>query len=581
MKKTINVNLAGIIFYIDEDTYQHFSDYLNAVRKQFSNAEERDEIVADIEARIAELLQEKLSDAKQVVTRQDVDAIISIMGGPEDYKVDEDEDTSGSTKSSSTYSRTEYAGPKRLYRNPDDKILGGVSGGLGAYFGMDPLWIRLIWVALFFGAGTGFLLYIILWIVMPEAKTTAQKLQMRGEPINIDNIERSVKEEMKDVKERISNFSKSENFARTGGRVRNGIEDIVAAALSILRMIFTFLFKFIGGVLMFAGVIVLIVLISIFMGNDYNINGANLDYANLSAYLSALMSSTAQTSFLIVGIIMLALAPVIGLILLGMRILFNYRAKQKWVGAGLVVISVLGTIFIFSAMINLAVAFTEEATYSETIELGTDHQNYTLRLGELLDDQRPYELDWTITDKAQLISFVHLDVRMSENEKPYMEITSESHGRSRLEARQRAKNMNYYTEVQDSIISVADYFTIPSDEKFRGQNMQLVLYLPIGSSVYLDESVIDILDDVKNVTNTWDGDMVAHTWIMTQNGLACMDCNGKADSWKSKEDWETYEDQFENEANEFDEEAHLKEAERKLKEAEKLVEELKKKEKNK
>ena len=579
MKKTINVNLAGIIFYIDEDTYQHFSDYLNAVRKQFSNAEERDEIVADIEARIAELLQEKLSDAKQVVTRQDVDAIISIMGSPEDYKVDEEEETSGASTSSSTYSRTEYAGPKRLYRNPDDKILGGVSGGLGAYFGMDPLWIRLIWVALIFGAGTGFLLYIILWIVMPEAKTTAQKLQMRGEPINIDNIEKSVKEEMKEVKDRFSKIRNSEDFSRTGSRVRNGIEDIVAAVLSILRLIFTFLFKFIGGVLMFAGVIVLIALVSVFMGNDFHINGADLDYANISSYLSALMSSTAQTSFLIVGIIMLALAPVIGLILLGMRILFNYRSKQKWVGAGLVIVSIIGTIFIFSAMVNLAISFSEEATYSETIELGTEHKNYTLRLGELLDDQRPYELDWTITDKAQLISFVDLDVRMSENEKPYMEISSESHGRTRLEARQRAKNINFYTEVQDSIISVADYFTIPPDEKFRGQNMQLVLYLPIGSSVHLDESVIDILDNVKNVTSTWDGDMVAHTWIMTQNGLACMDCNGKADSWKSKEDWETYEDQFDDEAKGYDEKARLEEAERQLQEAEKLVEELKKKEK--
>jgi hypothetical protein len=99
--------------------------------------------------------------------------------------------------------------------------------------------------------------------------------------------------------------------------------------------------------------------------------------------------------------------------------------------------------------------------------------------------------------------------------------------------------------------------------------------------VHLDESVIDVLDDVKNVTNTWDGDMVAHTWMMTQNGLACMDCNGKDEAWRSKEDWETYEDQFESEANAFDEKARLEEAERQLKEAEKLVEELKKKDQKK
>jgi hypothetical protein len=260
-----------------------------------------------------------------------------------------------------------------------------------------------------------------------------------------------------------------------------------------------------------------------------------------------------------------------------MRILFNYRPTHKWVNAGLIVVSIIGTIFIFSAVVNLAIAFSEEATYSETIELGTDQQNYTLRIGEFLDDQRPHELDWTITDKAQLLNYVDVDVRMADGEKPYLEITTESHGKSRLDARQRAKNYSFYTNVQDSIISIANYFSIPTDEKFRGQNMRVVLFLPIGTSVHLDESVIDVLDDVKNVTNTWDGDMVAHTWMMTQNGLVCMDCNGKSEAWRSKEDWETYEDQFESEAEKYDEKARLEEAERKLKEAEKLVEDLKKK----
>lgn len=575
MKKTINVNLAGIIFYVDEDAYQHFGNYLNAVRKQFSNAEERDEIVADIESRIAELLQQKLSDAKQVVTRTDIDNIILIMGSPEDYQVeDEDQTTSGSASSTAATSGTEFSGPKRLFRNPDDKILGGVCGGLGAYFGMDPIWLRIIGAVLFFSYGTGFLLYVILWIVMPEAKTTAQKLQMRGEPININNIEKSVKEEMKDVKERFDKFSKRENFKGTGSRVRNGIEDVVAAILSILRMIFTFIFKFMGGVLMFVGVIVLIALFSVFLGNDFTISGADLDWGSMSNYLDALLNSGTQKSFLIVGVLMLALAPVIGLILLGMRILFNYRTKNRWISAGLVVVSIIGTVFIIAAATNLAVSFAEEATYSETIELSSDHKNYTLRVGEFLDDQRPYELNWTITDKTQLINFVGLDIRQADEEQAFMEITTSSHGRSKLEARKRAKNFVYAQSQQDSIISVADYFTIPTDEKFRGQKLDVVLFLPIGSSVYLDESVIDILDDVKNVTNTWNGDMVDHSWIMTQNGLACMDCNDSTQEWQSSDEWA-------QEAEKFDEKARLEEAERKLKEAEKLVEELKKKDQKK
>ena len=582
MNKTININLAGIIFHVDEDAYQHFNDYLSAVRKQFNNAEERAEIIADIEARIAELLQQKLNDSKQVINRADIDEVISVMGSPEDYAVDDEETTgsSSTTSSSSSKSGTEYTGPKRLFRNPDDKILGGVSGGLGAYFGIDPIWIRLIWVALFFGWGTGVLLYIILWIVMPEAKTTAQKLQMRGEPININNIERTVKEEMRDVKERFDNYRKDGKIKSSGSKVRNTLEEIVSAALTVLRYILEFALKFVGGILMFAGVIILIVLFSLFLGNDFHVNGALIDWGIISDYLSAVMPSGGQTSLLVIGVVLLALAPVIGLIMLGMRILFNYRPQFKFVSAGLAIISIIGFIFIVVAGVSVGKDFSSDAKYNEIIELGSDHKNYALRVAEFLDDERPIELDWTVTDKAQLISYVDVDVRKAEKEEPYLEITCESHGRSRLEARQRAKNFTYYNEKQDSIINIADYFTIPADEKFRGQNLEVVLYLPVGYSVYLDESTIDVLNDVDNITNTWDGEMVDHTWVMTQNGLACLDCaDSDKTEWRDESEWNEYEEQFEDEAKAYDEEARLEEAERKLEEAKKEIERIKKQQK--
>ena len=583
MNKTININLAGIIFHVDEDAYQHFNDYLNAVRKQFRNAEERAEIIADIEARIAELLQQKLNDTKQVINRADIDEIIGIMGSPEDYAVEEDETSTSSTAgtgSTSGKTGTEYTGPKRLFRNPDDKIIGGVSSGLAAYFGIDPIWIRLIWVALFFGWGTGILLYIILWIVMPEAKTTAQKLQMRGEPITISNIERTVKEEMRDVKDRFDNYRKDGKFKTGSNRVRSTLEEIVTAILNVLKYVLEFALKFVGGLLMFVGVIVLIVLFSLFLGNDFNVNGALIDWTIISDYLQALLPSTTQTSFLVVGIVMLALAPVVGLIMLGMRILFNYRAKYKYTSAGLAIISIIGVIFIFIAGTALAAAFSSEARYNEVIELGTEHKSYALRVTDFIDNERPIEVNWTITDKAQLIKNVDVDVRETEKSQPYIELISESHGRNRLDARNSARNISFYHEQQDSIIKIADYFTIATDEKFRGQNLEVVLYLPVGYSVYLDESTIDLLNDVDNITNTWDGDMVDHTWVMTQNGLACLDCNDEqSGEWRSEEEWNTYQDQFENEAEAFDEAARLEAAEKKLKEAEKEIERIKKEQK--
>jgi phage shock protein PspC (stress-responsive transcriptional regulator) len=574
MNKTININLAGIIFHVDEDAYQQFNEYLNAVRNQFNNADEREEIIGDIESRIAELLQEKLSDSKQVINRTDIDEVISRMGSPEDYAVD-DQDGAG-TESTSSNESFQYAGPKRLFRNPDDKILGGVSGGLAAYFGIDPIWIRLIWVALFFGWGTGILIYIILWIVMPEAKTTTQKLQMRGKPINISNIERTVKEEMKDVKDRFNNYRESNGYKRTGNRIRNTLEEIITAILTVLRYILEFAFKLIGVLLMIAGVIILITLFSLLVGGDFRLNGVLIDWGNISGYLEALMPSATQSTLLGVGVVLLALAPIIGLILLSVRILFNYRSQWRYTGGSLVVLSIVGTIFIFAALTRLGVDFKGDARYNQTIELGGEYENYALRVGQFIDDERPYELDWTITDEAQLINFVELDVRKTDNDAPYIELEMNSKGNSRLEARNRAKNYVYYTEQQDSIILLADYFSLPLDEKYRLQQLDVTLYLPVGYSVYLDESTIDIIHDIKNVTNTFDPDMVDHTWIMTQNGLACADCDGTKDEWRSDDEWNDFDDEFEDEAREYEDKMddELREAERKLKEAEKEIEKL-------
>ena len=578
MNKTININLAGIIFYVDEDAYQYFNDYLESVKAKFDDTAEREEIIADIESRIAELLQQKLSDSKQVINRQDVDEVIAVMGSPEDYVVDEDDSEKSSSTSSSSSKSYQYTGPKRLFRNPDDKILGGVSSGLAAYFGIDPIWVRLIWIALFFGWGTGFIFYVILWIVMPEAKTTAQKLQMRGEPINIDNIERTVKEEMKDVKDRFNDYRKSGGVKRTGNKVRDVIEDIVSAILSVLKFILEFAFKFAGVILMIAGVIVLIALLSLFAGNEFDVNGTAIDWSNLSGYLSALFATTTQQTMFVLGLIMIALAPIIGLILLSMRILFNYRSSNKLTSVGLIVALIAGFILLFSSVTLIMKGFAEEATATETIELGTDHKSFALRVTDFVDDERPYELDWTLTDKYQIITFLDVDVRPTSKTQPYVELLSESHGQNRLEARRRAKNYKFYFERQDSILNIADYFLVPSEEKFRGQNLELNLYLPVGYSVYLDESTINLLNDVDNVTNTWDGDMVDHLWLMTQNGLACLDCSDSESSeWRSEDDWNSYEDQFEEEAERFEENAErrLREAERKLEEAQEEIERLK------
>lgn len=573
MNKTININLAGIVFYVDEDAYKVLNDYLVKIKRQFGNTNEREEIIADIEARIAELFQQNLGSTKQVVNLADVEKIISIMGKPEDFY---NEDEEAGPSDGSTYTGNTAFTPKKLYRNPDDKILGGVSSGLAAYFGIDSVWIRLAWVALFFGLGTGLLLYIVLWVVVPEAKTIAQKLQMSGEPININNIERKVKEEVRDIENRFNRFTEGGGFQKTGNKVKNIIQDIVQGILQIIRFIIRFIFKAIGIASMIAGVVVLMVIFSMILGFGTNINGVHLDWTNFTAYIETIMPNPTTYILMVIGIVMLALAPIIFLILLGMRILFNQPTKYKGFSLGLGILSGIGIFLIFLTATMLARSFAQQATYTETIDLSGGNA-FALRVTDNIDDEQPYDLDWTITDRAQIIGLVKVDVKSTKGTKPYVELVMTSHGKDRLEARKRAKNYIYFIQQRDSMVDIGNYFTIPTDEKFRGQNLQVNMYLPVGYQVYLDESTIDVIYNVQNVSKTWDYDMVTHTWVMTENGLACKDCMDEKNEWRSDDEWQNFDEQFEEEAKNFDSDKRkrLEEAERQLKEAQKKLEELK------
>jgi phage shock protein PspC (stress-responsive transcriptional regulator) len=197
MKKTISINLNGMLFNIDDDAYKRLEEYLKRLEAHFSGRTESGEIMNDIEARIAELLNERLGGAKKAVSLADVDEIIRTMGNPDDFEEAGEEDHN---KKQYYYSHR----PRRLYRDPDNRVLGGVCGGMGAYLNVDTVIIRIIFVIIFFGFGAGLLIYLILWIVIPEANTTAQKLEMRGDPVNASNIGNFIKEEFENVK---SSFS--------------------------------------------------------------------------------------------------------------------------------------------------------------------------------------------------------------------------------------------------------------------------------------------------------------------------------------------------------------------------------------
>lgn len=198
MKKTITINLGGIVFNIDDDAYAKLKNYLDQIEHYFSGEKEGKEILSDIENRIAELFQERIKDSARVVDLKDVNEVIGILGDPQE--IGDPEGTNG-TGRKTRYTSSAY---RRIYRDPDNRILGGVCSGMGAYWQIDPLIFRIIFLVAFLGLGVGLIIYLILWIVIPEAKTAAQKLEMHGEPVNVSNIGKKVKEEFNNVKDKMN-----------------------------------------------------------------------------------------------------------------------------------------------------------------------------------------------------------------------------------------------------------------------------------------------------------------------------------------------------------------------------------------
>jgi phage shock protein PspC (stress-responsive transcriptional regulator) len=191
MKITVSINLGGYSFNIDEDAYAELKRYLKNLELHFAGEESSAEILSDIETRMAELFRTKLTNYKQVINIDDVRQVMSILGAPEDIS-----DNDGPT----AHEKFSSPGYHRMYRDPDHRVIGGVCAGMGAYWDIDPLIIRIIFIALVLAGGLGAVVYLILYIVLPEAKTTAQKIEMKGNPVNIHNIKESVKKEFDSVR---------------------------------------------------------------------------------------------------------------------------------------------------------------------------------------------------------------------------------------------------------------------------------------------------------------------------------------------------------------------------------------------
>lgn len=227
MKKTLTVNLVGTVYHIDEDAYILLDNYLNNLRYHFRKEEGADEIVRDMEARIAELFDEALRGGLQVITIKEVEEFIARMGKPEELNDGEEENASASGEKA--YDSESTGTSRRLFRNPDDRVLGGVVSGLAAYFGWDVTWTRIVFILAGFLIHGLILAYLLAWIIIPLAQTATEKLQMRGEPINVENIGRTVT----DGFEKVNDYVHSEKPRSALQKLGNGVVAVFGFLLKL------------------------------------------------------------------------------------------------------------------------------------------------------------------------------------------------------------------------------------------------------------------------------------------------------------------------------------------------------------
>ena len=522
MNKTININLAGIIFHLDEVAYEKFKTYLSNVKTALGKEESGEEIIADIEARIAEIFHLRMKEnGRQVVGLPDVEFIIETLGQPEAF-VDEIEGEGPQKSAKET---------RRFFRNQDEKVMGGVCSGIGAYFDIDPVWIRVLFLILLFFTGIGFITYVILWAAIPEAKTTAQKLQMRGEAVNLNNIEKL--------------FTKVEDYT-SSEKIKSGVNSFVSFVVNGIGSVFSFVFKFIGVLLAIFGALIAFVLIITLLGifgSTWNFEGFN--FLSFNGYIYGLDGAQAifgggwRLLALRAGTLLTLLLPLFALVVFLAKIFGRELTNSKLLSFSGIASFIVGLILIFISAGSLITDFRERSTETDKITLSGMSFEIT---ADILEDDQGFFFD--VEDELLHIENVRFNIEATTYPTASLELKHAASGRNHSEARARAQSFDYPTALEGETLRLSEYFTVPKESLYRGQDLKVTLRLPVGASVYLDESIENIMYDIRNVRNMYDGDMLGHQWEMTPEGLSCTDCS-TIEYYNAEEIEESIEDNLE------------------------------------
>ena len=519
MNKTVNINLGGMFFHIDEDAFQKLTRYFDAIKRSLSNSSGHDEIIKDIEMRVSELLNEKQKSDKHVVGLKDVDEVIAVMGQPEDYIIEDDKTNQQSYRRSTTTST------KKLYRDRDKGMVGGVSSGLGYYFGIDAVWFRLFFVLLVLaGFGAGFLAYIILWIVTPEASTTSEKLEMTGEPVTISNIEKKVREEFENVSEKIKNA----DYDKYGNQIKTGANKIGNSFGDFIISVFKIFAKFLGILLILSGLTVLFfLLIGIFtLGSGVFIDFPWQGFIEAGNFTDYPIWAFGLLMFFAAGI------PFFFLALLGFKLLSPNMKSIGNVGKyTLLALWLIAVSLVISIGIKQASAFAvdgrvvQKETFNlnpkDTLFIKFKHNDY---FAKNVNDHNGFQVTQDSTGMDVIYSNeVSFKIEKTDEKLPYIQIEKEAKGKSLSEAKKRAEKIKYrYTIIGNQLI-FDNYLVTDLKNKYRDQEIEITLYLPKGTLIKPDASMRHY-DRTDGDYFLWNPDSTTDIYRVEETKVRCLSC---------------------------------------------------------
>ena len=574
MKKVISVNIGGLVFQIDDEAYRKLDAYITALRNQFADTEGGDEIIHDIEFRIAEIFTEKTKRSGQsAVMPEDIEEIVRIMGAPRDLQGEEDEqphtaNTSSTEQTSSTQEEPDpglhderendkssdwktagepldspYAGRKRFYRDAEDKWLGGVCSGFATYVGIDPLIVRLAFLLFLIAGGSGAVLYLVLWAIVPEAKTASDRLQAKGEKVTIDSIERSIRKEAKDLKKRFKDFSHkaeqyakdAEKYADKAGRQAESVSDeiereardIANRAEKKGRDFFvetgdSFRRMFRGGTRMILVLIIGVLMLTIFSSFAALAGTAGYVQLWLPGFTDHVFSTETQSTLAGLGLALVLAIPVVVTIYKAMKFILGIKGATKGVDAAFMFAWIIGLGMVITVGTRVAMEFQREVSFREEVPLNTGSAStvYLNLSNETEYAEYPFDSKSVgLIGDSLLFHRVDLDIRRAPDNRFSLETIRRARGLDRKQARLNARSIGFsYSQPVDSVLELSDWYQL-HNSTWRDQQLGLVFNVPVGKGVVIGENLHPMISRVE--TDGWLGhsELYNQPLIMSEDGL--------------------------------------------------------------